>query len=148
VSDVETLEARLRAMYEALDPVPEHVVDAAIGAYAWRTIDADLAELAGDSALAASSVRGADAARLITFEAPGLTLEIEIAQVGERRRILGQLVPPTTAEIRVEGPAGSVAVTADERGRFAAADVPAGLTRLVVDRAGTEVTVTTRWIAI
>ena len=52
---------------------------AARAAIGWRTIDAELAELIADSAVdePALLVRGTAQPRTLTFEAPGLTIEIE-----------------------------------------------------------------------
>ena len=44
------------ALREA-DPVPEHVLAAARGAWTWRTIDQELADLVFDSATELSGVR-------------------------------------------------------------------------------------------
>ena len=44
--------ATLRSVIDRADPVPQAVVAAARAAYTWRTIDAELAELTADSAMA------------------------------------------------------------------------------------------------
>jgi hypothetical protein len=46
----EALLARLQKVFDLVDPVPPSVVEAARAAYSWRRIDAELAELLGDSA--------------------------------------------------------------------------------------------------
>ncbi len=46
--------ATLRNVIDHADPVPQAVVDAARAAYTWRTIDAELAELTADSAMASA----------------------------------------------------------------------------------------------
>lgn len=149
MSEADILDRRLRDLYDEIDPLPEHVLEAALGAFVWRTIDAELAELAADSSLTTSSVRGDQSARLLTFESDNLTIEVEIAQTGSTRRIVGQLVPPTPASIEVQTPDTTpVTVEADALGRFAVSDVPAGLMRLTVVRPGAEPHVTTRWASI
>src|SRR4051794_41920885 len=73
--EYEDLLAELRVAGLVVDPVPERVMFAAKASLSWRTIDAELAELTYDSALdddRLSLVRGATAARMLTFSAGGL----------------------------------------------------------------------------
>src|SRR5437588_4729513 len=85
--------AELSAMFDVVDPVPPEVTQAAYGAFAWRTIDAELAELAEDSLLTGTAgVRGADT-RLLTFEAPSVSAVVEVTELGVRRRLVGQVIP-------------------------------------------------------
>ena len=109
------------------DPVPANVIAAAHASLTWLTIDAELAEMAEDSALAPlAGVRGSDGPRLLTFEAPSATVVVEVTAVGQLRRLLGQVVEPRRAAIEIRHTDGSVTVEADELGRFAADTVPAG----------------------
>ena len=94
--DDEPLIEKLRGVATEVDPVPERMLAAARGTYTWRTVDAELAVLAYDSVLdddRAALVRGSGEARLLTFAAAELTIELEVTLSGERRRIVGQLVP-------------------------------------------------------
>lgn len=123
---------QLRLVVSRVDPVPADVEEAARATYTWRTIDAELAELAYDSLLDDDrlvGVRG-DAPRTLTFEGPAFSVEVEVAEVGGFRRLLGQLVPPHPAEIEVRHPGGLIKVGADDIGRFAAAGVAPGLVSL------------------
>jgi hypothetical protein len=124
----DALMAELRALAVTLDPVPPEVVAAARSAIAWRTMDAELAELTADTSVEPqmAGVRSGDAPAMLTFEAPELTVEIEVIQVGEGRRLLGQLVPPGPGEVEIRHKSGRLAVTADELGRFSASDLAAG----------------------
>ena len=131
-ADARLLET-LRSVVLRADPVPAEVEDAARGAFAWRTIDADLAELTYDSLLdddRLAGVRSADAPRTLTFEGPAFSVEIEVAEEGSRRRLLGQLVPPAPASIEVRHSGGLLQLGADEVGRFSAAGVAPGPVRL------------------
>jgi hypothetical protein len=135
----DALEEELRVMFGRVDPVPERVLDAARGAFTWRTIDHELAELSAlaqlthdsllqDDALLAG-VRGPAGPRTVTFEWPVLTLEVEVSGTGtEPRRLVGQLIPPAAAEIVVELRGGGSGATgaADDLGRFAMDAVNAG----------------------
>jgi hypothetical protein len=111
------------------------VVSAAVAAFAWRTVDAELAELAYDSAvdagLALRSSAG-DGVRALSFTAGEATVELELAD-GE---VLGQLLPPGPAEVVLqrldeagrpgEAPGGAeCALRASDAGFFAA-PVPGG----------------------
>jgi hypothetical protein len=127
--DDEALLGDLRRVTNELDPIPEHVLAAARAAIGWRTIDAELAELIADSAVdePALLVRGATAPRSLTFEAPGLTIEIEAEHAGaDDLHLSGQLVPPQPAEVTIRQGEGLLALRADERGRFAARGIAPG----------------------
>lgn len=127
-ADVRLL-AALRAVADSADPVPPSVVEAAKAGITWRSIDAELAELAYDSLLDDAllvGTRSETAPRSLTFEAAGVVMEVEVVDAGERRRLLGQLVPPGPAEIQVRHSGGMLRVDADEVGRFSAAGVAAG----------------------
>lgn len=111
-----------------VDPVPPAVVAAARASFAWRDLDAALARLTADSLRDLAGVRGGSG-RLLTFAAGAVTIEVEVTPAGGRLRILGQVVPPQPARLRVDQPGGSVEVVADHLGRFAVADLAAGATR-------------------
>lgn len=122
----------LRRALDTVDPPPPHVIDNARDAYVWHGIDAELAELVYDSAdAAAAGVRGAEAARQVTFRAPGLEIEVEV--VSERVRIVvGQLVPPQPATIELRQGERTRRVDADPLGRFTFDDVAPGAVKLTV----------------
>jgi hypothetical protein len=141
--------AELRELGRVFDPVPAEVIFAARGSLAWRRVDAELAELAFDSSvdreLELAGVRGGDDVRLVSFEGPELTVEVEIASDGDHRRLVGQLVPPQAATVELRTPAasagagtpaasagaGSPAASADAGSRVTQAD---GLGRFILDR--------------
>lgn len=118
----------LRALAARHDPVPPEAIAAARSAMAWRTIDAELAELTADSLVdpAPAGVRGAATPALLSFEAASLAVEVEILVDGGRRRLVGQLVPPAPGSVEVRHKGGTVRVTADEVGRFSAAGIAPG----------------------
>ncbi len=124
--------SELQALAAALDPVPSDAIAAARSAIAWRTIDAELAQLSHDvsSDPDHAGVRSSDAATLLTFEAPMLTVEIEVVDTGAGRRLLGQLIPPGQGEVEVRHRGGETNVAADDVGRFRVEDVAAGPVRL------------------
>jgi hypothetical protein len=123
------LEAELRAPAARLEPVPDRLVQAAVDAYAWRTVDADLAELVFDSladSQEAALVRGGEGERLLSFQASSLTIEIEVTAAGAARRLVGQLVPPQRADVEIRRQDDVVTIATDELGRFIADSLPAG----------------------
>jgi hypothetical protein len=66
------------------DDVPPRMVAAAKDVYAWRTIDAELDLLSEDSAddLEAAGARGTTSVRTLSFEAPSLTIEVDLGPEG------------------------------------------------------------------
>jgi hypothetical protein len=140
--------ATLRNVIDRADPVPQAVVEAARAAYTWRTIDAELAELTADSAMATAGVRSTSAPRLLTFEGAGVEVEVEVAQTGSTRHLSGQLVPMGSAQITIRWSSGSQETTADELGRFAIDRVPAGSVSLAILRTGAQQPIVTSWISI
>jgi hypothetical protein len=84
VPEGERLLEELRRTAGRYDPPPASVVEAARGSLSWRTIDAELAALAFDSAVdqPVSAIRGADGPRQLAFDAPGLSIEVEVSPAG------------------------------------------------------------------
>ena len=133
------------------DPVPPEISLTGRHSFTWRTIDAELAELAYDSGVdLPTGVRGSEDRRLLTFEAPRLTLEIEVSAVGARRRQIGQLVPPQRARVMVRHQEGIATVDADEVGQFQVEDLPAGPGSLRCHLGGAEggTPIVTDWVRL
>lgn len=148
----ESLLRELRAVASRVDPVPSSLVAAAKAGLSWRTVDAELAELAFDSLVAEPAgalVRGGQEARLLSFEASGLAIELEVLPAGARRHLIGQLDPPQTAEVEIRHPRGSFTVSADQLGRFAT-DVSSGPVSLRCRTGATPpgTAVVTDWVAV
>jgi hypothetical protein len=126
--DDEALFGKLGQAVARHDPVPEGVVAGARGAFGMVSLEAELATLVYDSSLGDEDtralVRGQGGSRELTFEAPSLTVEVEVLTA--ERRLLGQLVPPGPGVVEIRSPGASVTVEADHLGRFSARDVPAG----------------------
>lgn len=124
--DDERLFAELTEAVRAADEVPGRFVDAAKGAFAWRTIDADLARLSYDSIddeQTAMATRADEAAvRALTFTADRLTIELEITA----ESVLGQVVPAQPGELAVQiGTDERLTSPIDEIGCFVVEPVPA-----------------------
>jgi hypothetical protein len=135
------------------DAVPDRVVEAAREAWTWRTVDAELAALLHDSMAdvdALAGVRGAGTVRALSFGAGDHMIEVEISEDGDRRRLVGQVMPPPATGVRsivldrIDG--GVLELDLDELGRFEADRLPAGLVRLRTT--GAEGRVVTEWVTI
>ena len=129
------------------DPVPERVLAGARAAFTWRTIDAELAELVFDSATELTGVRSEDMARQVTFQAPGVEIEVMVIENGQRR-IVGQLVPPSEVTVQLVSGEGVAETQTDELGRFTFTDVQPGPVRLSVLGSSGEDVVHTEWILL
>ena len=144
--DDEALLTALRQALAARDAVPAEFADAARQAFAWRTIDAELAELSYDSLAGigdALATRAEPASvRALTFASSRLTIELELAA----DTMIGQVVPAQPATITVEPAAGAGAVlAADDIGRFSLRPMPTAMFRLRV-RTATGFETLTGWI--
>lgn len=123
--------AELNSLYENDDPVPESVLEAARGAFAWRDFDGELARLLDEESLVGQEVRATGDHRLLTFEAEHLTFVVEATELAHGRKLVGQVVPAGPRELWLESAGGaSTAAAIDELGRFSLSQTPAGPTRL------------------
>jgi len=129
------------------DPVPEHVLAGARAAFTWRTIDAELAELVFDSASELTGVRGETSPRQVTFQAPGVEIEVMVIENGQRR-IVGQLVPPSEVTVQLASGDSVAETQTDELGRFTFNDVLPGPVRLSVLGSSGEDLVHTEWVLL
>jgi hypothetical protein len=149
--EYEDLLAELRVAGLVIDPVPERVMFAAKASLSWRTIDAELAELTYDSALdddRLSLVRGATAARMLTFSAGELTVDVEVEGTDGEIRLIGELAPAQQATVVVRHADGTTEVETDEDGRFRTGVLPAGPISLNLRLAAGGATVQTEWITL
>ncbi len=127
--DQQVLE-RLGVLASELDPPPAHVVAAARSAFRWRRVDGILADLVYDSWLddrALAGVRSLHGPRRLTFEAPELTLEVEVELVdGGSCQLVGHLDPPRPGVVELRHASRSFSVIVDRLGRFSVPDLPPG----------------------
>jgi hypothetical protein len=138
----------LRSVLAESDPVPDVLLDAARAAFTWRTVDAELAELTADTALAGALVRGGDGPRVLTFALSRATLLVEVIREGAVRQLLGQLLlrGAQATGLRLQRPGGELPVEVDELGHFRLDEVPPGPARFALrldDRPAV-----TAWVAL
>ncbi len=151
--DDEGLLAALREMLGQQGTASGWSVELAKGSYGLRTIDTELAALTSDSefSTARSQLRADGGPRLVVFDAESLSVEIEIepGNRAERWQLIGQLIPAGTARIQLRRglQAEHAWVDADDRGRFAVADLVSGPLSLICVRQGQPATATA-WITI
>lgn len=125
----------LRALAARLDPVPKRVQEGARAAYTWRTIDAELIALTGDSVFEQERepalVRATTGPRVLVFESEHVSIEMEITSDPQQHlRVVGQLVPAVQAEIEIQQGAGTLSTESDELGRFLIEGLSPGPARL------------------
>ena len=146
----EALVAELGRVVAQVDPVPDLVLELGRAAFAMRTLDSELAELVRDSELEALAVRGtATGPRLLSFEAHGVSVELQVAGHGRSVDVMGQVSgsEPGALAVRLEGADGETAVDVDELGMFRATGLAAGRLRVHVLVDG-ERRVTTSWVTL
>lgn len=142
----EQLLAELREALNTADQVPDGFVAAGKAAFAWRTVDAELAALAQEAtdADALAGVRAERAAvRALSFLASDISIELEVTPDA----LLGQLVPARSGTIEVQAQDGSrQTVTVDESGWFAIRPLPSAMFRLHLQTANDNVI--TEWVRL
>lgn len=141
----------LHLLSQALEhqsPMTEQAKEGAYAAFAWRTIDAELAALAYDSGMELSTgARSDEVARQLTFASDGLEIEVMVVPDGARR-LVGQLVPPLVATVTLTRNDQVLETTSDDLGRFAF-DLPgSGPTKISVSRGPGKPPVDTEWVVL
>ena len=131
-----------KVLREAFPPVPERVLALGRAAFAWYEPAAALAPLTSETRGTPVGVRGSGS-RLLTFAGARVSVEIEVCG----REIVGQLAPPSPAEVILRSPAGEHGTRADEAGSFALSGVPAGVVSLLF-RLTDATSVVTSWIRV
>jgi hypothetical protein len=131
--------ALLRGLFP---PVSDRVLALGQTAYSWFEPAAALAPLTSETIATPSGVRG-DGSRLLTFSGPRVSVEIEVRD----REIVGQLAPPSAAEVILRSPGGERGTRTDEAGSFALSGVPAGVVSLLF-RLTDATSVVTSWIRV
>lgn len=130
------------------DPVPTDVTDFAKAALSWRTIDAELAQLAYDSSedSTPAGVRGVATARMLSFEVGTWMIDIEYdAPTGS---LMGQIDPARRVAVELHLAGGAIVTDTDELGRFRFDGVLPGPVSLVFRTSGDLEVVKTEWTVL
>jgi hypothetical protein len=138
--------ADLGAAVREAAQVPESFLAAGRAAFAWRTIDAEIATLTAGETATVRGPDGPDPARLraFTFAARAVTIELEVGEDA----LVGQVVPPAPGRIELRSPAGPpIEAAVDELGWFALRPMPAGMFRLYLHPANGS-PVVTEWVTL
>lgn len=129
----EAILAQVRVFYDRRDPPPPDLderVRFAIALEEFAPGGIEVSRVREDATVGAR----VDALRTVTFESERLTIMLTVTGAGrDRRAVEGWIAPPgpSTVELRVVGEPGRAAAV-DADGRFAFAEVPAGLGRFAV----------------
>jgi hypothetical protein len=132
--DAATLD-RIKAVYEAVDPMPEDLVQRISFSLALDEVFDEVARMTRVP-LDALATRGDPAqgtrTETLTFSADRLTAMVTVSRVGPGRlRLDGWLAPPEACAIRLRiQDGGTHEVTADAQGRFSFDDLPEGFGQL------------------
>jgi hypothetical protein len=129
--DDEELLAALREAVSARQAVPEEFVEAGKSAFAWHSIDAELAQLTYDSThsadLTALTRTESASIRALTFTSKRAHIELEVVESS----LVGQILPVQQATIEVQArDDAEQAITTDETGCFSIHPIPRGPFRL------------------
>lgn len=124
---------RMAALYEALDPVPDGLVERIQFGITLDALHAEVAELQRSADLVGVRSGGATAAQTVTFTSSNLTTMVTITLLStDRVRIDGWAAPGAGFQVELHGVSGVVEAVADEDGRFVFEDVPRGLVRFML----------------
>ena len=138
----------LGASLRHAEPVPDRAREAALAAFSWRTIDAELAALVYDSGMElVSGARSDEVARQLTFEGEGMEIEVMIVPVAERR-LVGQLVPPRVATVTLTSENHVQRTTSDDLGHFRFDTIGSGPSRLSIATAQDQPPLHTQWVVL
>jgi hypothetical protein len=130
----ESVLAKIKALFEAVDPAPPDLAVRVRFAVALADLEAEAARLVEEAAVESTLTRGtSEESRTITFDSSELTIMIRIdANADGTARVDGWLAPARACQVEVSVQDSSLAVEADTDGRFAFPSLPRGTVRFVV----------------
>jgi len=122
----------IRGLYLAADPIPQELFTRVRFALDLDSIERELAMVCADLEVA-SSVRGPEHARTITFECDSLTIAITISPADtNHNRVDGWLAPAASLPVELRTAGLRLQTMSDDGGRFAFEDVGPGEMQLAV----------------
>lgn len=151
-ADDERLLDLLGGIAQQVDPAPPLAYELGHETFALHRIDDELAELVADSLLDAHAVRAtASDVRLLSFQGPGLIVEVQVSHADARYSVIGVLERSASGDggraylETPDGASSSVLIDADDRFEFE--DVRQSLVRFRIAIQG-HVDVTTAWVRL
>jgi hypothetical protein len=136
----------LRRIAGVVDVPPPNLADSARATFGFGRLDDELARLVQDTALQPVGSRGPDEPRMIAFAAAGLTVDIEVTDGPEGRRLTG-VIGGQVSELAVQTPSTTHPVEVDAQGRFRVAGLLGTLLRLTMATTSGR-GVTTPWVRL
>lgn len=131
MTDDVTLLRAVHDMWDVLDPAPADLADRVLFTLQLEDLEFELMRL--HDTLAPLGARGPETASTVTFAAESLTVMVTVTESGpHRRRLDGWLAPGAALRVELRTPRGVQETQADADGRFAFAEVPAGLVQIMI----------------
>ncbi len=129
-----TIIGAIREVHESLDPVPGDLVDRIKFAMSIASLEAQVAEIVSESAMA--SVRGTDYDRAdtVTFASDGLSVMVTIEHSGTARADIAGWASEGNLEVELRERGRTRTTVADDDGRFTFVGVERGLVNFVLRR--------------
>ncbi|SDC51821.1 hypothetical protein [Actinokineospora iranica] len=126
----------IRGLCEALDPVPDDLVERVRFAIDLADIDTEIEVLRATEMPMAAGARG-EHSRVITFDSPTLTIMVKIESNADGSlRVDGWLSPVGGHAVEARTASGPITTSSSADGRFSLARVPAGMVQFVVRPSG------------
>ena len=124
--------ARLRQMWNEVDPMPDDLVESVLVAIATEGLATEYVMLTMlETASGLVGVRGASESQTLEFTDGTLTVLLRVSSTGDGlRRVDGWLAPASTMTVRLIQAHGDVTTSTSPEGRFEFERVPAGRTRV------------------
>lgn len=120
-------------MWLATDPAPVDLADRVLFTLALEDLEFELMRLYDNLEPAGAGARGPETASTVTFAAESLTVMVTVStSTPQQRRIDGWIAPGAALRVELRTPRGVRETHADADGRFAFAEVPAGLMQIMI----------------
>lgn len=122
--------ARMRTMWEAVDPVPADLVDRMVAAVAVEDLTREYALLTLVEGVALSAVRGESDTLTLQFSDGRTSVLLHVSETDAGTRRIDGWVDATALAVRLAQGDREWSADPGESGRFAFEEVPAGMSRI------------------
>jgi hypothetical protein len=131
MTDDQALLLRLRGAWAQADPAPADLAERVLFTLQLENLEFELLRL--QDVLEPVGARGHETARTVTFGSDSLTVMVTMSGPGQPpRRVDGWIAPAAALRVELRTTRGTQETTADDDGRFAFTEVPAGMIQLVL----------------